>query len=440
MIKGRFRVSFSVTLILSSLLTFIPQPLAIASTTPIYDFQAENYNATTGVWTNTGSVSENVTVSKKGGSTNPVKDSEPDSVAFVATNEHQFITTTPLTSPTTNYVSNQAFTLSAWFKMNTISTTGRKIIGFETSSSTAVSGGHDRKLWVGADGLIYFGAYANTPAATNSTNYVIRSSTRVDNNSWQHAVATLGTDRTMTLYLNGVQVATKTGASASSYVGYWRVGGYKAAGAWGEAANGTLESGWFTGSIGQVSIYNAGLSSSEVSTTYTNTKSSYQWLTPTFDTTTPTANGFTVQISNYDGNFTWTGTATASGSVSISNTGLVTVTGVGPSTSSTATITSSRTGYSNRSATVTAQSNAAAAADNPAAQATAQAAAQAEAARRAREQQELIDILALIPKLGELTLSLGETTKSLYSTKCVKGKTTKTVKKGAKCPKGFVKR
>ena len=436
--KGQFRVSFSVTLILSSLLTFIPQPLAIASTTPIYDFQAENYNATTGVWTNTGSVSENVTVSKIGGSTNPVKDSEPNSVAFVATNEHQFITTTPLTGPTTNYRGDQEFTLSAWFKMNTISTTGRKIIGFETSSSTAVSGGHDRKLWVGADGLIYFGTYSNSPADTNPANYVIRSSTRVDNNNWQHAVATFA-GGVMKLYLNGVEVATKTGASASSYVGYWRVGGYRAAGAWGEAANGTLQSGWFTGSIGQVSIYNAGLSSSEVSTTYTNTKSSYQWLTPTFDTTTPTANGFTVQISNYDGNFTWTGTATASGSVSISNTGLVTVTGVGPSTSSTATITSSRTGYSNRSATVTAQSNAAAA-DNPAAQATAQAAAQAEAARKAREQQELIDILALIPKIGELTLSLGETTKSLYSTKCVKGKSTTFVKKGAKCPKGFVRK
>ena len=71
---------------------------------------------------------------------------------------------------------------------------------------------------------------------------------------------------------------------------------------------------------------------------------------------------------------------------------------------------------------------------------TARVAAAAQAARLAREQQELINILALIPKLGELTLSLGETTKSLYSTKCVKGKTIKNVKKGAKCPKGFVKR
>jgi hypothetical protein len=80
--------------------------------------------------------------------------------------------------------------------------------------------------------------------------------------------------------------------------------------------------------------------------------------------------------------------------------------------------------------------NPASAPDNSAAQA----AAQAEAARKAREQQELIDILALIPKIGELTLSLGETTKSLYSTKCVKGKSTKFVKKGAKCPKGFARK
>jgi hypothetical protein len=67
-------------------------------------------------------------------------------------------------------------------------------------------------------------------------------------------------------------------------------------------------------------------------------------------------------------------------------------------------------------------------------------AAQAEAARKAKEQKELTEILAIIPKIGELTLSLGETTKSLYSNKCVKGKTTKFVKKGAKCPKGYVKK
>lgn len=77
-------------------------------------------------------------------------------------------------------------------------------------------------------------------------------------------------------------------------------------------------------------------------------------------------------------------------------------------------------------------------ADNSEAQAATQAAAQEEAARKAREQKELTEILALIPKIAELTLSLGETTKSLYSTKCVKGKVIRYVKKGAKCPKGFI--
>ena len=66
-------------------------------------------------------------------------------------------------------------------------------------------------------------------------------------------------------------------------------------------------------------------------------------------------------------------------------------------------------------------------------------AAAAESARRAKEQKELIEILSIIPKIAELTLSLGETTKILTATKCVKGKSTKFVNKGAKCPKGFVR-
>ena len=68
------------------------------------------------------------------------------------------------------------------------------------------------------------------------------------------------------------------------------------------------------------------------------------------------------------------------------------------------------------------------------------AAANSEAARKAKEQKELTEILAIIPKIAELTLGLGETTKSLYSTKCVKGKTSKYVKYGAKCPKGYRKK
>jgi hypothetical protein len=63
-----------------------------------------------------------------------------------------------------------------------------------------------------------------------------------------------------------------------------------------------------------------------------------------------------------------------------------------------------------------------------------------EAAKKAKEQKELIEILSLIPELGKLSLSIGDTALMANGQKCVKGKNIKYVKKGAKCPKGFVKR
>ena len=79
-------------------------------------------------------------------------------------------------------------------------------------------------------------------------------------------------------------------------------------------------------------------------------------LTPTFGAATPTANGFTVQITNYNAVYIWTGAATALGTVVISGSGLVTVSGVAANTSSTATITSVSLCNIAASATVTATS------------------------------------------------------------------------------------
>jgi len=78
---------------------------------------------------------------------------------------------------------------------------------------------------------------------------------------------------------------------------------------------------------------------------------------PVFGAPTPTADGFTVQITNFNGAFTHVGTATANGTVAISNTGLVTVRGVAANTSSTVTITTTRANYVSGSAQVTATSN-----------------------------------------------------------------------------------
>ena len=75
-------------------------------------------------------------------------------------------------------------------------------------------------------------------------------------------------------------------------------------------------------------------------------------LTPSFGTPAKTADGFTVQVSNYDGNFTWNASANA-GSAAISGTGLITVTGLSSGASSTVTVTTIRSGYSDGSAMVT---------------------------------------------------------------------------------------
>ena len=79
-------------------------------------------------------------------------------------------------------------------------------------------------------------------------------------------------------------------------------------------------------------------------------------LTPTFAALTSTADGFTVQVSNYDAEFTWD-VATAVGSASISGTGLITVIGLGAGQSATVTVTASRAGFNDGEAEVTGSAN-----------------------------------------------------------------------------------
>lgn len=68
-------------------------------------------------------------------------------------------------------------------------------------------------------------------------------------------------------------------------------------------------------------------------------------LTPMFDATTSTSDGFTVQITNFDGDFMWLADVTAGGFATISGTGLLTVTGLAPDTQATVTVTTLRQGY-----------------------------------------------------------------------------------------------
>lgn len=79
-------------------------------------------------------------------------------------------------------------------------------------------------------------------------------------------------------------------------------------------------------------------------------------LVPSFGTPSPTTDGFTVQITNYDVAFTWAGSVTA-GSVNIDNSGLVTVTGLVDDASQTLTVTTTRATYASGSATISGARN-----------------------------------------------------------------------------------
>ena len=68
-------------------------------------------------------------------------------------------------------------------------------------------------------------------------------------------------------------------------------------------------------------------------------------------------------------------------------------------------------------------------------------AARVVAAEAGKKQKELTEILSLIPSIAGLALDVGDLTNTLLlKQKCVKGTKTKYVKKGAKCPKGYVRK
>jgi uncharacterized repeat protein (TIGR02543 family) len=253
---GVFTLRFTPT----SLTAATSNNLTITPTGPIYDFQAANYNASNGQWQNVGSISETTTATAKLGKGFPIKKLNPDSVMFDdATNGHQFITSTYKT-----YATTQPFSISVWFKTTT---NGRKIVGFEGGNQAEIDNGYDKNLWVNSDGKLSFAIQFQN---------VVTSNARVDDGKWHYAVATY-TGGVITLYLNGVNEGSLNTPAAAQATGYWRIAGYQMTG-WSK-----VSTGYFIGSIGQVSIHERGLSSDEVTTAYTNTKSAYpELLAPAF--------------------------------------------------------------------------------------------------------------------------------------------------------------
>ncbi len=136
-----------------------------------------------------------------------------------------------------------------WFK--TTSTTGGQLMGFG-SAKTGASATHDRQVFLASDGTVRFSV------APASGEVSIRSTSRYNDGTWHHVVATqAGTG--MRLYVDGGLVADEPTLNAAGYTGYWRVGGDSLAGRASRPA-----SDYLNGSLDEVAVYTRALSAAEV--------------------------------------------------------------------------------------------------------------------------------------------------------------------------------
>jgi hypothetical protein len=147
------------------------------------------------------------------------------------------------------------FSIVAWFRAPSQST-GGGIIGYDSAQS---GGGltHDRMLWMDDSGKIVAGiSGGNGVEATSTSTY--------DDGAWHLAVAVF-TPSTLTLYVDGSQVASATsGISDNNYSGYWTVGFNHESGTWADQATNQE----WTGSLADVAVIPSALSSGTVSTIY----------------------------------------------------------------------------------------------------------------------------------------------------------------------------
>ncbi len=167
---------------------------------------------------------------------------------------YNFDGTSQYISTANSYTNPSDFTISIWFKTNTI--TGGKLIGFG-NTQTGSSSSYDRHLYMNNAGQIYFGVYPGSVKAINSN-------LSYNDNNWHLAIASLSQTAGMALYIDGNLVASDvTTKTAQSYTGYWRIG-YDNTNGWTSAPS----SFYFKGILDDALIYSRSLSASEVSTLY----------------------------------------------------------------------------------------------------------------------------------------------------------------------------
>jgi hypothetical protein len=167
---------------------------------------------------------------------------------------------TGIISTTRSYTNPQNYSIEVWFK--TLTLNGGKLIGFG-NSQFGTSTSYDRHIWMIASGQLEYGVNSGGPM-------YIRSPRSYNDGAWHQVVATQGSSG-MTLYVDGVAVASSTATTtAQSYTGYWRLGGDNLNG-WTDAEDSEAPappSSYFAGTLDEVAVYSQVLIASQVATHY----------------------------------------------------------------------------------------------------------------------------------------------------------------------------
>jgi signal peptidase I len=160
------------------------------------------------------------------------------------------------TAPTT-------FSIEAWFMTNSKALNG-KIIGLGSSRNTSSDNTYDRHIYLDKAGRIVFGVYYNEQKIVATPVGPI-----YNDGNWHHVVGTYSTSAGMTLYVDGVAVATAPQPNINADTGYWKVG-CGTLSTWTDAGGATTteKPAYFTGQIQYAAVYTTVLTAAQVQEHY----------------------------------------------------------------------------------------------------------------------------------------------------------------------------
>lgn len=168
--------------------------------------------------------------------------------SYVLNGSTSFVSTpTQQKNPTT-------FSEEVWFRTTVA---GGMLMGFG-GSQVAVSGQHDRQVYINTSGQLVFGTYSGgTQVVTSPKTYT--------DGAWHHVVATMSAATGMRLYVDGAVVASNANYTAPENAnGFWRIG-YDTVSGW----PGAPSNYYFTGSMRFAAVYSTVLTAAQVSSHYT---------------------------------------------------------------------------------------------------------------------------------------------------------------------------